>query len=63
MKKDFENELLERLRDILIFSCYTGLAYLDIKNLTTVNISKGFDGKLWIMTKRQKTDVKPLFHY
>lgn len=58
MQKDFGNERLERIRDIFIFSCYTGLAYIDIKNLTTENISKGFDGKLWIITKRQKTDVK-----
>ncbi len=44
------------MRDIFIFSCFTGLAYVDVANLTTDNIRKSFDGKLWIMTKRQKTN-------
>ena len=33
MQKSFNSERLERVRDIFIFSCYTGLAYIDIKNL------------------------------
>ena len=58
IQKDIENERLERIRDIFVFSCYTGLAYIDIKNLREKNISKGFDGNLWIQTKRQKTNVQ-----
>lgn len=58
MQKKFEIERLERIRDIFVFSCYTGLAYIDIKNLKKAHISKGFDNKLWINTKRQKTDVQ-----
>lgn len=58
MQKDFNNERLERVRDVFVFSCYTGLAYIDIKNLKTDYINKGFDNKLWILTKRQKTDVQ-----
>ncbi len=58
IKKKFNNERLERIRDIFVFSCYTSLAYIDIKNLKKKHISEGFDGKLWIITKRQKTDVK-----
>lgn len=38
--------------------CFTGLAYIDVKNLTQDNIRTSFDGNLWIMTKRQKTDIK-----
>lgn len=57
IKKEIKNERLERIRDIFVFSCYTGLAYIDIKNLTTDHITQGFDDKLWIKTKRQKTNV------
>jgi integrase len=41
-----------------VFSCFTGLAYIDVKNLTDKEIRTSFDGKLWIMTKRQKTNVQ-----
>ncbi|MCW3807412.1 site-specific integrase [Plebeiibacterium marinum] len=58
MQKCFSSERLERIRDIFIFSCYTGLAYIDIKNLRQEHITKGFDGNLWINTKRQKTSIK-----
>ncbi len=46
---------LERVRDLFIFSCYTGIAYIDIMNLTNDNILKGIDGNDWIFTNRQKT--------
>lgn len=58
MQKSFSSERLERIRDIFIFSCYTGLAYIDIKNLRLEHITKGFDDNLWINTKRQKTSIK-----
>jgi len=52
------SQKLELVRDAFIFSCYTGLAYVDLKNLTTDNIVHGIDGNLWIITRRTKTDVK-----
>ena len=55
--KKFPSARLSQVRDIFIFSCYTGLAYVDIFELTEDKIRKAFDGHLWIMTKRQKTDV------
>ncbi len=57
MKKQFSIKRLELVRDIFIFSCFTGLAYIDVKNLTDKNVRTSFDGNLWIMTKRQKTNV------
>ena len=48
---------LELVRDIFIFSCFTGLAYIDVANLTPDNIVM-LGGKEWIMTKRQKTSVE-----
>jgi hypothetical protein len=40
------------------YPCFTGLAYIDVKNLTHENIRKSFDGEIWILTKRQKTNVQ-----
>ncbi len=56
--KKFALKRLELVRDIFVFSCYTGLAYIDVKNLRQKNIRTSFDGNLWVMTKRQKTDVQ-----
>lgn len=56
-KKKIEIPRLEHVRDIFLFSCFTGLAYIDVYNLKESNIRTSFDGNLWIMTKRQKTDV------
>ena len=53
--KDFIGKGLNLVRDIFIFSCYTGLAYVDIFNLTNEQITIGIDGNLWIITNRQKT--------
>ncbi len=53
--KDFAGKGLNLVRDIFIFSCYTGLAYIDIYNLTRESVSIGADGNLWIITNRQKT--------
>lgn len=46
---------LEQVRDIFIICCYTGLAYSDVAALRQSNIQKMFDGRLWIVTHRQKT--------
>ncbi|MGH2648477.1 MAG: site-specific integrase, partial [Ginsengibacter sp.] len=54
----FSNKFLERVRDLFIFSCYTGLSYIDLANLTTKNITIGIDGEYWIKTSRQKTEVQ-----
>jgi site-specific recombinase XerD len=56
IKKDFKTERLSLVRDIFLFSCFTGLAYIDVKNLTKSHISFGIDGEKWIFTHRQKTE-------
>ena len=48
---------LEQVRDIFVFSCFTGLAYIDVKNLRETNIRTSFDGGIWVMGKREKTGV------
>jgi site-specific recombinase XerD len=56
-EKDFENVRLSNVRDIFLFSCYTGRAYIDVKNLKRTDIQKGVDGELWIFINRQKTNA------
>ena len=55
--KDFASKRLEQVRDIFIFSCYTGLSYVDICELTSNDIRLAFDDNLWIIKKRHKTKV------
>ncbi|WP_010136781.1 site-specific integrase [Ochrovirga pacifica] len=50
-------ERLRLVKDLFLFSCYTGLSYIDIRNLSSDNIVKGIDGGNWIITKRQKTGI------
>ncbi|CAM3010264.1 site-specific integrase [Flavobacterium frigoris] len=57
INKDFKTERLSLVRDIFLFSCFTGLAYIDVKNLTKSHISLGIDGEKWIFTHRQKTET------
>jgi len=57
IKKDFKNDRINQVRDIFVFSCYTGLAYADVKKLRRAEIEKGVDGEQWIFTLRQKTDI------
>jgi integrase len=56
--KELHVERLERIRDIFVFCCYTGLAHVDVANLRFANIVVGIDGKKWIYTFRQKTNTK-----
>lgn len=56
INKEFTIDRLSLVRDIFVFSCFTGLAYVDVKNLTTNNINYGIDGGKWIFTHRQKTE-------
>jgi len=53
----FSTARLNRVKDLFVFSCYTGLAYIDLINLTPSNICIGMDGEYWIKTFRQKTNV------
>ena len=47
---------LIRVKDIFLFSCYTGLSYIDIKELHTNQILMGINGNQMVHTKRIKTN-------
>lgn len=56
--KVFSTKRLGQIRDVFVFSCYTGLAYADVKKLDKSQIAIGIDGEKWIYTNRQKTDTR-----
>ncbi len=49
---------LGHVRDMFVFSCYTGLSYIELAELTPDKIITGVDGGLWISTSRAKTDTR-----
>ena len=53
--KEIAVQRLDQVRDIFLFSCYTGLSYSDVMMLTQKDISIGMDGEQWIFTNRIKT--------
>lgn len=58
MKKEFKIERLEVARDLFVFSCFTGLPFIEIKNLTHNSIVKDKENTYWIDGKRTKTKVE-----
>ena len=54
-KHKFSTARLGVVRDVFVFQCYTGLAYIDVFNLKRSDIKEGIDGEQWILTERQKT--------
>ena len=55
--RKLESGRVEQVRDVFVFSCYTGLCYADVKKLSRKEIMIGIDGEQWIMTKRKKTET------
>jgi site-specific recombinase XerD len=46
----------ERIKDLFVFACYTGLSFIDVRELKIDHLVKGMDGNDWLYTKRTKTD-------
>jgi site-specific recombinase XerD len=57
ISKQISISRLDQVRDIFVFSCYTGLCYSDVIDLKASDICIGIDGEKWIFTKRKKTDT------
>ena len=58
LNKVFVSDRLNQVKDIFLFSCFTGLAYSDVKKLSRKNIAIGVDGDRWIYINRTKTDTR-----
>ena len=49
---------LNKVRDFFIFSCFTGLAYIDVKKLKKAEVEGNDKLGYWIRTRRQKTSAR-----
>ena len=49
---------LRLVRDLFLFSCYTGISYGDMCRLTAANLETSEDGTTWIKATREKTNVE-----
>lgn len=58
IKKELRLPRLDLVKDIFVFSCFTGLAYVDVQKLSKNDIVIGIDGERWIKTKRAKTNTR-----
>ena len=54
---NFTTTRLQRVRDIFIFACFTGLSYSDLRTLEPQHILKDENGRMWIKKKRVKTGI------
>lgn len=45
------------VRDLFLFSCYTGISYGDMCRLTQDDLETADDEAVWIKTKRKKTKI------
>ncbi|MDP9079572.1 MAG: site-specific integrase [Bacteroidota bacterium] len=54
--KKFNIVRLQVVQDLFVFSCYTGLAYIDVFNLKPANLIEKSENNIWIATNRQKTN-------
>ena len=54
MQYENEDVTLQLVRDTFLFSCFTGLSYVDIRGLVPQNIQK-INKQLWVNTTRRKT--------
>lgn len=50
-----KSEKMELVKDLFVFSCFTGLSYSDVKGLKNSHIQQFFDGNQWIIIRRKKT--------
>lgn len=49
---------LYHVRDMFLFSCFTGIPYGDMRLLTRDNLSLADDGTWWIRSSRKKTGIE-----
>lgn len=57
-EKEIKIDRIEKVRDVYVFACYTGLSFSDLKELNESNIKIGIDGKKWIIVYRHKTNER-----
>ncbi|MDE5708241.1 MAG: site-specific integrase, partial [Alistipes sp.] len=58
MSTPLPSSRLYLVRDLFLFSCYTGISYGDMCRLTAANLETAEDGTTWIKATREKTNVE-----
>ncbi len=58
MSTPLPSSRLYLVRDLFLFSCYTGISYGDMCRLTAANLETAEDGTVWIKATREKTNVE-----
>ena len=53
-QKEFKIERLEIVRDLFLFCCWSGLSFIDAKELKAEHIVKDNSGNMWIRKGREK---------
>lgn len=54
--KVFDIPRLDLVRDIFLFQCWTGLAFIDVSELKPEHLVPDNQGNLWIRKARQKNE-------
>ncbi|MDL2245662.1 site-specific integrase [Bacteroides sp. 519] len=54
--KEFTLPRIALVRDVFVFCCYTGLAFVDVSNLKKEHIVLDNEGTYWIRKSREKTE-------
>jgi site-specific recombinase XerD len=55
INKKIKISRIEQVKDIFLFCCFTGLAFVDVSTFVEKDIITGIDGKKWIKKRRHKT--------
>ncbi len=58
MTTPLHRQTLYHVRDMFLFSCFTGIPYGDMRLLTKDNLCLAEDGIWWIKSARQKTKIE-----
>jgi site-specific recombinase XerD len=61
-EKKFSSDRLNQIRDVFLFSCYTGLGYSDVEKLIPDNVTRDKDGTKWLKIDRKKTGILSLVY-
>jgi len=56
LDSDLQDTGHQKVKDVFVFACYTGLSYSDVRSLSEDNIRLGIDGDYWIFTQREKNE-------
>jgi site-specific recombinase XerD len=55
INKEIKIARISQVRDIFVFCCFTGLAFVDVQSLCPKDLETGGDGNLWIKKQRHKS--------